>query len=83
MLHHPDLTGVAPAVIATAEFDPLRDEGVAYAAALKKAGVHVVQRHYETLIHGFFGMGLLSKASRRRRPRAVRRLQGAAGMIDA
>jgi acetyl esterase len=63
VLHHPDLTGVAPAVIATAEFDPLRDEGVAYVAALQEAGVPVVQRHYETLIHGFFGMGLLSEAS--------------------
>ncbi|MCU1588181.1 MAG: Alpha/beta hydrolase fold-3 domain protein [Frankiales bacterium] len=62
VLDHPDLTGVAPAIIATAEYDPLRDEGIAYAAALEKAGVRVLHRHYETLIHGFFGMGQLSAA---------------------
>ncbi|HUR02882.1 MAG TPA: alpha/beta hydrolase fold domain-containing protein, partial [Nonomuraea sp.] len=65
VLDHPDLTGVAPAIIATAESDPLRDEGVAYAAALEKAGVPVVHRHYASLIHGFFGMGQLSAASAR------------------
>ena len=59
-----DLSGVAPAVIATAEFDPLRDEGEAYAAALTKAGVPVVARRYDGMIHGFFGLGHLSDAAR-------------------
>lgn len=48
-----DLSGLAPAVVVTAGFDPLVDQGEAYAIALRKAGVPVVYRCYDQLAHGF------------------------------
>jgi acetyl esterase len=50
------LRGVAPAIVVTAECDVLHDDGVGYAAALRRAGVAVEYREYQGMIHGFFGM---------------------------
>lgn len=51
-----DLSGLAPAVIATAGFDPLVDQGEAYARRLREAGVAVAYRRYDSLAHAFTAM---------------------------
>jgi acetyl esterase len=65
-----NLAGLAPAIVCTAWFDPLRDEGKAYADALSAAGV--ATRYYEGagLIHGYFGLGEASETARREAQRA-------------
>ena len=58
-----DLSGLPPAFVFTASYDPLRDDGKEYADRLSEAGVQVTYRNYEGMIHGFFWMsGVLDQA---------------------
>jgi acetyl esterase len=65
-----NLVGLAPAVVCTAWFDPLRDEGKAYADALRAAGVTAKYHHGAGLIHGYFGLGDASQTARLEAQRA-------------
>ncbi len=56
-LLHPDLSKLPPALVLTAGYDPLRDEGAAYADALTAAGNRAVYVCFEREIHGFVPMG--------------------------
>ena len=60
-----DLSGLPPAVVQVAYYDPLRDEGLAYAEALRAAGGRVESRTYETLVHGWLQMGAVSDDAKR------------------
>ena len=60
----PSLRGSAPAIVVTAGFDPLVDEGDTYVARLRAAGVPVTHRHHPSLVHGFLSLAGGVRAAR-------------------
>ena len=72
-----DLAGLPPAYVMTAEYDPLRDQGIAYAAAMAVAGVPVATRQSPGLFHGFFSMSEQIDAARVEFDRAVAAVRAA------
>ncbi|GAB2779959.1 alpha/beta hydrolase [Nocardioides salsibiostraticola] len=69
-----ELAGVGRAIVVTAQYDPLRDEGEAYADTLEAAGVEVDRTRYDAMIHGFIDMGPLSPAAAEATDDLVRRI---------
>lgn len=74
-----DLSGLPPATVMTAEFDPLRDEGERYARRLTDAGVETKRIRYDGLFHGFFGMGTAIDRAQEAMNDAVAALENAFG----
>jgi acetyl esterase len=64
VLRAPDLSGLPPAYVATAGFDPLRDEGEEYARRMAEAGVHVALRRHPRLLHTFANLTDVSPSAR-------------------
>jgi len=77
------LKDLPPAFIITAECDPLRDEGEAYALRLEEAGVPVEVEQYEGMPHGFFSFGAALEGGRRAFADATARLRSAFGLVGA
>ena len=63
-LHAPDLSDLPPALVITAEFDPLRDEGEAYAERLFEAGTPVILSRYEGVMHAFISFYEIMESGR-------------------
>lgn len=74
-----DLSGLPPATLITAEIDPLRSEGEAYAQRLEEAGVDVVYQNFDGVTHEFFGMGAVLPEAQDAVALVAQRLQDAFG----
>ncbi|HUY20964.1 MAG TPA: alpha/beta hydrolase [Acidimicrobiales bacterium] len=72
-----DLSGLPPALVVTAEFDPLRDEGEAYGARLEEAGVEARVARYDGMIHGFVSLDAIVDGGARAIDECVSALQEA------
>ncbi len=72
-----DLSGLPRTFVLTAEFDPLRDEGEAYAERLRQAGVTVTTSRYDGMIHGFYGFDSIFDAAKRATAETVTALHDA------
>ena len=73
----PDLSNLPPALIVTAEYDPLRDEGEGYGERLRQAGVRTAVWRYDSLIHGFLGLDQVADRARVARSEIIAALRAA------
>lgn len=78
-VHASDLSGLAPALVVTAGFDPLKDEGKAYAQALNAAGTPAEHIEYPSFVHDFYIMASVSPAVIPAIEEAAARLKAAIG----
>jgi acetyl esterase len=76
-LHCADLSGLPPALVMTAEYDPLLDDGQAYVDALLAAGVEVEQHHLLGLVHASFAFTRLLRTARAYEKAAIAALRRA------
>jgi acetyl esterase len=81
LLRADDLSGMPPVYLATAGFDPLRDEGEELAARLREAGVPVVARRFPGLVHGYASFTALSAAARDATLDAASALRAGLGLV--
>lgn len=72
-----DVTGLAPAYIAVAGHDPLRDDGIRYAELLGAAGVPVEVHNAESLVHGYLGYAGIVPAATEATERGLSALRAA------
>lgn len=76
-LHAQTLSQLPPALVITAEFDPLRDEGEEYAAQMKSQGVEVEVKRYDGMVHLFYQLAVMVDAGRTAIDHSVRSLRRA------
>ena len=77
-----DLSGLPPALVVTAEYDPLRDEGEAYAQRLKEAGVPTEHVRMDGHIHGSMAFTKLMPSAVEHRDRVIETLTAAYGHVS-
>ena len=78
-----DLANLSPAIVITAEYDPLRDEGIAYARGLEAAGVPVTHRHHADMFHDFFSFVNLIEAGNEAVERAGAEIRALVATVSA
>jgi acetyl esterase len=76
-LYEPDLAGLPPALVITAEFDPLRDEGEAYAERLRQAGGIASASRYDGMVHSLLSMAQVWEGGRKAMDECAQALRAA------